>query len=100
MTKDDLLRFLPWLDKKGATSFTGVKYEEITDKGLTITTKERQKKTIKADTIVVTLPFLPSTNIIKTLEEEVPEIYEIGDCKEPRLMADAIADGARLGHTI
>ena len=43
MTKDDLLRFLPWLDKKGATSFTGVKYEEITDKGLTITTKERQK---------------------------------------------------------
>ncbi len=100
MTKDDLLRFLPWLDKKGGTSFTGVEYEEITEKGLTITTSEGQKKTIEADTIVVALPLIPDTSIVKTLEGKAPEIHVIGDCREPRLMADAIADGARLGHTI
>lgn len=100
MTKDDLFRFLPWLDKKGAAKFTGVKYEEITDKGLFITTKEGQKIALEADTIVVALPLLANTNNVKSLEEKVPEIQAIGDCKEPRLMADAIADGARLGHTI
>ena len=40
------------------------------------------------------------TDIVKTLEGKVPEIYAIGDGKEPRLMADAIADGAHIGHTI
>jgi 2,4-dienoyl-CoA reductase (NADPH2) len=100
MVKDDLLRFLPWLDKKGASSFTGVKYEEISDKGLTITVREGQKKTLEADTIVVALPLLPNTDVVKSLEKKVPEIFAIGDCHEPRLMVEAIADGARLGHKI
>lgn len=99
MTKDDFLRFLPWLDKKGAASYTGVKYEVITDKGLVITTKEGQT-TIEADTIIVVLPLLPNTDASKTLHGKIPETYIVGDCQEPRLMPDAVADGARIGHTI
>ena len=99
MTRDDFLRFVPWLEKKGVKSYTGVKYEEITDKGLVITTKEGQT-TIEADTIVVVLPLLPNTVVSKTLEGKVAETYTIGDCQEPRLMPDAVADGARIGHTI
>jgi hypothetical protein len=30
----------------------------------------------------------------------VPEIYSIGDCKEPLLIANAIADGSRVGRAI
>ncbi len=100
MTKDDFLRFVPWLEKKGAASYTGVKYEEINDSGLVITTGEGKKTTLEADTIVVVLPFLPNTDVSKTLEGKVPETYIIGDCQEPRLMPDAVADGARIGRTI
>lgn len=100
MTKDDLLRLLPWLERKGAASYTGIRYEEITGEGLTITTKEGEKVMLEADTIISTLPFLPGANKFSIPEEKVPEIYTIGDCHEPRLMVDAIADGARIGLTI
>ena len=100
MTKDDFLRFLPWLDKKGASSYTGVKYEEITGKGLVITTKDGNRMTLEADTIVVALPLLPNTGLAKSLEGKAPETYVIGDCQEPRLMPDAVADGARIGHSM
>jgi len=100
MTKDDFLRFLPWLDKKGASSYTGVKYEEITGKGLVITTKDGNRMTLEADTMVVALPLLPNTGLAKSLEGKAPETYVIGDCQEPRLMPDAVADGARIGHSM
>ena len=100
MTKDDFLRLIPWLDKKGAARFTSVKYEEINDKGLVITTSQGEKKTLEADTIVVALPLLPNPDIVKTLEGKAPETYAVGSCIEPGLIVDAIADGARIGHTI
>jgi 2,4-dienoyl-CoA reductase (NADPH2) len=46
------------------------------------------------------LPFRPNTELLKVLEGKVPEIYAIGDCSEPRLIVDAIADGYRIARTI
>jgi len=97
---EDLMRFLPWLDKKCIVRYTEARYEEITDKGLVIITKEGEKKTLEADTFIVTLPFLPNTDVIKTFEGKAPEIYTIGSCGEPGLIVNAIADGARIGHKI
>ena len=91
---------LNWLDIKGVAMLPGVKYEEITNKGLTVTTKEGKKQTIEADTIVTSLPLQPNTELSKSLESIVPEIYNIGDCKEPHLTVDAIADGARIARAI
>jgi 2,4-dienoyl-CoA reductase (NADPH2) len=89
---------LNWLDEKGVAMLPGVTYEEITDKGLTITTKEGKKQTLEADTIVTALPLLPNTELLKELDGIVPEVYAIGDCKDPHLIVDAIADGARIAR--
>jgi len=97
---EDQMRFFPWLDKKGIVRYTEAIYEEVTDKGLVITTKEGEKKTLEADTILVTLPYLPNNDIIKSLAGKAPEIYNIGSGAEPGLIVNAIADGARLGHKI
>jgi 2,4-dienoyl-CoA reductase (NADPH2) len=97
---EDLMRFLPWLDKKGIVRYIEARYEEITEKGLVITTREGEKKTLEADTIIITLPFLPNTDVIKTFEGKAPEIYTIGSCGEPGLIVNAIADGARVGHNV
>ena len=91
---------LDWLDRKGVTIMAGVKYEGITDKGLTITNKEGKRQTIEADTIVTAMPLLPNTELLKSLEGSVPEFYAIGDCKEPKLIVDAIADGSRIARAI
>jgi 2,4-dienoyl-CoA reductase (NADPH2) len=89
---------LDWLDGKGVAMLPSVKYEEITDRGLIITTKEGKKQTVEADTIVMALPLLPNTKLLKELDGIAPEVYAIGDCKDPRLIVDAIADGSRIAR--
>jgi 2,4-dienoyl-CoA reductase (NADPH2) len=91
---------LTWLDEKGVTMMTEVKYEEITDKGLVITTRDGQRQTLEADTIVTSLPLRPDTALLKSAAGLVPEVYTIGDCQEPHLIVDAIADGSRLARAI
>jgi 2,4-dienoyl-CoA reductase-like NADH-dependent reductase (Old Yellow Enzyme family)/thioredoxin reductase len=89
---------LNWLDEKGVVMLAGVRYEEITEKGLTITTREGERQTLEADTIITALPLVPNAELIKELEGVVPEVYAIGDCSDPRLVINAIADGARVGR--
>jgi 2,4-dienoyl-CoA reductase (NADPH2) len=91
---------LDWLDAKGVTMLPGVKLEEITDNGLTVTTKEGVRRILAADTIVSALPLLPNTGLSKSLEGSAPEVYTIGDCREPHLIVDAVADGSRLARAI
>ena len=79
---------------------TEVKYEEITDRGLIITTKDGERKTIEADTIVPAIPLAPNNELLQNIEGFVPEVYPIGDCKEPRLILEAIADGSRIARSI
>jgi 2,4-dienoyl-CoA reductase (NADPH2) len=93
-------RLLWWLSERGVSMMTGVRYEEITDKGLTVITKEGKRQTIAADTIVPAIPLNPNNELLKSLEGKVPEIHAIGDCMEPGLIIDAIADGSRIAHTI
>ena len=95
------MKLSKWLPKKGAVMISGVKeYAEITDKGLTIITKEGNRQSIEADTIVTALPLEPNTELSKALEGKVPEIYHIGDCNEPRLIIHAVADGYRVTSAI
>jgi pyruvate/2-oxoglutarate dehydrogenase complex dihydrolipoamide dehydrogenase (E3) component len=93
-------RLVEWLGEKGVTIITEAKCEEITDRGLTITTKEGKRQTIETDTIIPVLPFKPNTELYNTLKGKVPEIYLIGDGCEPRLILDAIADGWRISNAI
>jgi pyruvate/2-oxoglutarate dehydrogenase complex dihydrolipoamide dehydrogenase (E3) component len=91
---------LNWLRKKGVTMITGAKYEEITDEGLTIVTKEGDKQSIPADTFIPALPLTQNTELIDSLRGSVNEIYAIGDCENPALIVDAIADGWRIANSI
>lgn len=94
------LRLVDWLGEKGVTMITNAKCEEITDKGLTITTKDGVKQFIGADTITPAMPFKANTELFDALRGKVPELYLIGDGAEPRLILDAIADGWRTARAI
>jgi len=91
---------LDWFGKKGVTTITGVKSMEITDKGVSITTKEGKQPTIEADSIVTAMPLAPNARLVKSLEGKAPEIYDIGDCSKPRMIVDAIADGWKIANKI
>ena len=93
-------RLLGWLRKKGTIILTGVEFKEITDAGLVIRTPEGETATIAADSIITALPPASNPQLARDLQGLVPEIHAIGDCTESRLILQAIADGARVGHAI
>jgi 2,4-dienoyl-CoA reductase (NADPH2) len=95
-----LMSLMVWLGDKGIPMLTEVKYEEITDKGLVITTKEGQKKLIEADSIATATSMKPNNEILKDLQGKVPEIYTIGDCDKPGLIIDAIAQAYHIARKI
>jgi len=99
MTGDDKFQFLRWITEKDAAIITGATIDKITDKGLSIKVGGKEQ-TIAADTIALALPLQSNPALLKQLEGKLTEIYAIGDCNEPHLIADAIAGGSRIGHSI
>jgi 2,4-dienoyl-CoA reductase-like NADH-dependent reductase (Old Yellow Enzyme family)/thioredoxin reductase len=88
------------LIKNGVTMLTGVRYEEITDRGLVITDKEGQRQTIEADTVVLATGAMQNTELVTELEGQDIALHLIGDCATPGKIIDAIRDGARVGREI
>ena len=88
------------LAEMGAQFLLGVKYEEITDKGLVITNKEGKRQTLEADTIVCEADYIPNTELSQKLAGLSAELHLVGDCVEPVGMSEAINNGARIGRTI
>lgn len=93
-------QLLMWFEQKGVRVMTGVRYVEINDKGLALVNKEGEQQTVEADTIIMALPLTPDVELLEKLKEIVPEIYAVGDCREPGLIVDAIRDGLQTGHNI
>ncbi|HUJ70114.1 MAG TPA: FAD-dependent oxidoreductase [Syntrophorhabdales bacterium] len=93
-------RLLSWFRKKSVNTLTGVHFDEVTPSGMAVTTKEGKRLVLEADTIIPALPMQPSTVLAHTVKGRVPEIYSIGDCREPRLIPDAVADGWRVGNMV
>lgn len=90
-----------WFKKKGVRMISGVKeYVEINKRGLVIRDKDGKMQTIEADTIVSALPLTRNDQLFKRLEGRIPELYAIGDCKDPLLIADAIGTGLRTARTV
>jgi 2,4-dienoyl-CoA reductase (NADPH2) len=84
-------KLFAWFKLKGVIMISGVKkYVEITDKGLIIINKEGNREFIEADNIIPVLPMVPNNGLVKSLKGKVREVYAVGDCNEPQLIADAI----------
>ena len=83
------------------TTMSEVRYEEIANKGLSITTKEGKRQTIEADTIVTATSPRLNTELLKAVEGKVPEAYLIGiEDKEPSSIMNAIGNGYRAAKAV
>lgn len=43
--------------------------------------------------MIPALPLKPDTGLADALAGKIPEVYAIGDCKEPLLIVDAVGTG-------
>ncbi|MGO9769029.1 MAG: FAD-dependent oxidoreductase [Roseiarcus sp.] len=94
------IRLLSWFEKHGVTLRTGIRYEEINDEGLIVSSKEGKKETLSADTILVATPLAQHAGLAMNLQGKAPEVHVIGDAKGPALIVDAIEAGWSLARSI
>ncbi|TET49122.1 MAG: hypothetical protein E3J57_01200 [Dehalococcoidia bacterium] len=92
--------FLSRLLDKGVTLLREVRYDGVSPEGVIITTKDGEKRTIEADTVVLAAGFVSDTALYKAIKDKVSEVYCVGDCVEPRTIRDAISEGFRTGQKI
>lgn len=85
------------LETMGVTLRPGVKYEELTDRGLVVTNEKGEKEIIAADSVVLAAGGRPRIELFELLQGRVPEIHRIGDCLEPGGIREAILAGAGVG---
>lgn len=100
MTGDDKFQLFPWFDERGVRRYLGVRYLETSTGELIIMDKAGHRFILKADTIMTALPLSPNTELADSFKGKAPEVYFIGDCQEPGLIADATYAGARVGNAI
>jgi len=90
-----------WFDKRNVRLISGVKeYVEINDIGLIIINRDGIRQIIEADTIIPVHSMSQNTELLNILKKHVPEVYAIGDCKEPHLIADAIGAAIQTAREI
>lgn len=80
---------LEWFKKKGVQIYTEAKVLEITDKGVSFEHRG-QRFSLEADTVIPLAPMAPNLELLEELRGSVPEVYPVGDCREPALIVDAI----------
>jgi len=93
-------RVMAALRHSGVNMITEVKYEEITEEGVIITTKEGERQTMEADTVILAEDLQPNVGLFQAIEGKVRQVYRAGDSAEPRLITGAIADGTSIGVKI
>jgi 2,4-dienoyl-CoA reductase (NADPH2) len=93
-------RLLDWLREKGATLLAGVTYEKITDEGVSLTTKEGEKRFFQADSVIVLSVREPDHSLYEELKGVIPEVHLVGDCKQPGMIVDAVEGGYRAACAV
>lgn len=84
----------------GMEVLTGSEIKEVTSNGVIIVNKEGKETIVKADTIVNATGFEPNCSLFEALRSELPRVYAIGDCVEPRQVMSAVWEAYRLARLI
>jgi 2,4-dienoyl-CoA reductase (NADPH2) len=94
------MRLLPWLESQGVRVITQARVESISDKSVSVVSKDGVRETIPADTVIPALELQPDPSLFDAMTGKVPEIYAIGDCREPKLIIDAVGEGSAIARRI
>ena len=55
---------------------------------------------LRADTVVLAIGFKSENTLYDKIKGRVPEVYQVGDCVEPRDVMHAIREGAEVSSLI
>jgi len=89
-----------WLPKYGIKTYTSMRINEVTDESVTAVDEKGKKHYFEVDTVVVATGYTSNNTMYEQLQDEVSELYAIGDCVKPRQILDAVHEGAYIARQI
>jgi 2-enoate reductase len=78
----------------------GASCEEISEKGVIITTDEGERKEIPADSVILAVGYRSNDALFTEIESELPEVYCIGDAANPERIREAVHIGYKTGLSL
>ena len=85
--------YMQAVHKAGIKIITGMRLESVSKDGAVLVDRFGNHKELKTDSIAISAGFVPQHGLAEELEEIVPDVIEIGDCKKVRQIYDAIHEG-------
>jgi len=89
----------PRLKKLGIVMITNAKVEQITHDGV-VYERDGKKQTLDSDSVVLAVGSKPSVNLMNALKGNVPELYSIGNAKQPCKVLEAIHEASLLAREV
>jgi NADPH-dependent 2,4-dienoyl-CoA reductase/sulfur reductase-like enzyme len=95
ITPDEKTVYLERFQDLDVSVRTGQRLESVTNDGITVVDRFGSRMSIAADNVVLAAGFRPNRDLVVKLTSELPglQIFEAGDCVEPRKILDAIHEG-------
>ena len=75
-------------------------FKEVQDKGLIVQGREGRTRLVEGDTVVFATGMVPNNELSKKLQGKMSELYQVGDCVQPRKIIDAIHEAAQVARLI
>jgi len=88
------------LKEREVEIYAGVKAEEITDRGMEIIDEQGNRISLEADDVVIATGSVADKSISKALDGMGLRLYEVGDCRVPSRIYEAIYQGAEAGLSV
>lgn len=88
------------LKERNVEFYTSVKDEEITEEGMTFVDQAGNKVLLPATDIVIATGNRPDKSLSDSLEGKVSRLYEVGDCRAPARIYEAVSQGAEAGLSV
>lgn len=87
------------IKERGIKVLTNAQVQEVTARSVIIDYKGAIEE-IPADKVVLAVGVQSNVELYETLSSQLSEVYAIGDCKAPRTIMDAVAEGAYVALKI
>ena len=88
------------LSRRGVSVLLGAKAVAAAASGLIFSREGGKRELLPCDTIIVAVTPKSNRELYDSLKDAVGEIYQVGDCVEPRRIADAVLEGFQVGLAI
>jgi len=91
--------FLARLKKKGVRMETGVRVEAVTAQGVQVN-RSGVPGFVAGDFVILAAGLRADPEVTAPFQDIAPEVYTVGDCVQPRMIGEAMAEGFAAGMKI